>query len=165
MIDETLTKGLRQRLDAMTLGEVRGEFGPGDLRTTYVQPIGHNWKPGRGAPALVAETPAVAQAMGRCATSRSLKGDSGAMFSQSVHPGECGWCVYPLRDLLEALEHAVWRSQTVEAEHEEWRFAGGARYVRSTGRDGHYDNPEWRRFWTMSRFERAAEIAHAGDRT
>lgn len=141
-----LTPGNRKELDALEIEELGQVYGEPTIRTTYAEGFGH-WRAGQGKPDLIADTPAVAQAMGRCAASRLRSGDVAGILTSAVHPGECGWCDYPLPVLLAALDHASWFSRFVTNELAIWRDAQGREYVRSTNRAGEYDNPEWAAFY------------------
>lgn len=144
----TLDKPMRLSLDAMTIDDIRSVYGPGVTATIYQEPIGF-WHPGMGEPKLAADTPAVAQAMARCATKRSAKGDYAALLPTGVvHSGECGWCAYPLDVLLAACDHATWMSRHVSAEIVTWPTVNPAvDYTRTTNRSGEYDNPAWATFF------------------
>lgn len=53
--------------------------------------------------ALQTEDPAVAIAMGRCLTARSLATGSQAFRPTARHDRECGWCAYPVDELQAAV--------------------------------------------------------------
>jgi hypothetical protein len=58
---------------------------------------------GDAVTALRTEDPAVAIAMGRCLTARSLATGTQAFRPSLRHPRECGWCPYPLEELQAAV--------------------------------------------------------------
>lgn len=53
--------------------------------------------------ALRTEDPAVAAAMGRCLTARSLARKGEAFGATTRHPRTCGWCDYPADELQAAV--------------------------------------------------------------
>ena len=174
MIPLDSSKGNLKYLDGQAIETLIDTYGKPDWTDTrYIKPQGY-WTPGMGRPKIVADTPAVAQAMGWCVVFRVRFGGLTAFGGESIHPTECGWCSYPTSVLLIALDHAAWAGQCIEAELLTWKLSDGRRYVRSSGRDGQYDHPEWATFWRMSdvpseRSEanriRNAAIVHAAGRS
>lgn len=140
-----LSNTTRKELDEIPLEDVRAAYGEPEVRTRHVNGIGY-WKPGDGTPDVVAESPAVAQAMGRCIAVRTRFG-GGLMQSESIHPATCDWCEFDTAILLAACDHATWISRLVDFEIAVWRDPSGREYVRSTNRGGEYDNPAWATFF------------------
>lgn len=156
-------------LSGMSVATITDELGaPHVLRQTT--PTRGNWTPGQGRPALATDDPAVGEAMGRCAASRSeWWGDDPRRprlppIPAEGHPRPCAWCEYPLHALLAACDHAVWRMQFVESELLVWYRVQselkGPKYVRP-GTTGGYQHPAWRDFWALPTFERLARIRAA----
>jgi hypothetical protein len=152
MIEEKLTSKLLERLDEMSVGELVTIYGEPSRWTEYVPPQGY-WSPGDERPAVVPETPAVAQAIGRCVAARVrwLGDDPNRALPASVtgsgmHPGTCTWCDFPIAELLKATDYAAWQSHLVAVDELVWvgRFGN---YHRSTGKTGEYANPEWAAFF------------------
>ena len=90
------------------------------------------WSVGSPKPLIDASTPAIAQALGRCLTSRlklktTLLGVL-PMPSKAFHPRECNWCIYPEAQLREAIGYAA-----VVAQYDLIR--------------GEYANPAWAAFF------------------
>ena len=136
---DKLTRSLRRELDQLTYGELYSRLGPPKVLTTFAAGQGY-WRQGDGPPAIRPENPADAQVIGRCLASRTRYGRIGAF--DGLHPGPCGWCDYPTDELLRACDWATWHSRYVADEVALWEFLNAV-YVRSTGRAGEYDNPEW----------------------
>lgn len=158
-----LTSKLIAELDATDIATLQAEHGDWRKVTEYATGQGY-WREGDGTPVLVAETPAIAQAMGRCVANRLRYGlDAIGVAAGSIHPARCGWCDYPKDVLLVALDHATWRSRYVVTEYLVWPAKGGT-YTRATGRAGEYDNPTWLQFFvgTTPSTSRLApsELAH-----
>lgn len=87
------------------------------------------WRPGGPRPLIDSSDPAVAQAIGRCLTSR-IKLALRNLPSKAFHPRECAWCAYPVEALREAIGYAAFvsRLDIVSGEYgnEEWaRFFAG----------------------------------------
>lgn len=141
-----LTDKLVKELDATGISVLKAEHG--DWRMVTEHATGHGyWREGDGTPALVADGPAVANAMGRCVANRVRYGLAAlGMAAGSIHSARCGWCDYPKDVLLKALDHATWRSHYITAEYLNWPAKGNV-YTRSTGRAGEYENPDWARFF------------------
>lgn len=138
----TLDAETRAELDAQPVGQVMSQHRDYRIVTEYAQGQGY-WKPGQGDPGIRPE-PAAAQAIGYCVANRTRYG--GMFDGLSIHPSPCGWCDYPMSELLIALDWAVWISRYVTTEYAVW-FTKNGRYNRSTGRSGEYLNPEWQAFW------------------
>lgn len=157
MSEVDLTSTLRKILDEMDLDQIARAYGPPETDTAYAEPQGY-WKPGDGPP-LIRPTPAEGQAIGRCAAARVRL--AGAVFG-SLHPGECGWCAYPVDELLRACDYATWQSRAVVAEWATWTFRDRT-YRRSTNRHG-YDNPTFAAFWNAPASVRQRDIDLASGR-
>lgn len=157
MIDAKLTPAVLKELDLLSLGELEDRYGKGRLSTSYHPGQGY-WPPGSGRPVLTVEDPAAAQAAGRCAANRTRFG--GIVPGVSIHPDRCGWCDYPLEELLAALDHASFLSRYVVSEYIRWEAKDGT-YTRSTGRAGTYENPAWARFFSQDRGLRALAVEAA----
>lgn len=116
------------------------------------------WHQGDRRPALADEDPAVNAAIGRCATWRlrgSFPGPTAVV--GRLHPAPCGWCEYPLLELLLALSWGVWRSRLVVSETRTWRGRNGSSYTRP-GRHGVYEHPAWAAFAALSPEEQTARV-------
>jgi len=145
-------------LDEMHTDVIRGRFGEPAVTRMYAEPLGH-WRQGDPRPSLADDDPAVMQAIGRCAASR-VRGDL-LRIPGDIHPAPCGWCEYPLPELLAACDHATWASRFLLAEVASWRGAAGSpSYVREL-RGDEYEAPRWREFYALSRPDRAARVARA----
>lgn len=154
---------------AMSTAAVIEELGPPFVLRQHTPTRGH-WTPGQPRPALATDDPAVGEAMGRCAASRSDlwgTGEAGRLLRPIMgagHPRPCGWCEYPTAQLLAACDHAVWRMQFVESELFVWwsdqEKRRGAKFVRPGTTSG-YQHPAWRDFWTLPTDERVRRIAAA----
>jgi hypothetical protein len=151
--------GVTDRLDRMELLEIIGLLGEPDHRTRYAGPLGH-WRHGDPRPALADESPAVMQAIGRCAAAR-IRAAGPLVLAGPIHPAPCGWCGFPLRELLAACDWAAWRSRYVVADLLVWEGAEGSTYVRETGRADTYGEPVWAAFWALPSSERARRIEAA----
>ncbi len=154
------------RLDGYGYRELLTMLGdPARVETRYATAIG--WQPGDGRPALATDDPAVAQAMGRCALDRAVRGDTpvgGVARLRMVHSTPCGWCDYPLDELVAACAHAVWTSRFVAVEFAVWEGVHGREEARPTGRAGTYENPVWAAFFALSPGDRRRRIDHAAAR-
>lgn len=150
MLLQPLTRKQREALDSLptmqAVAETLGE--PPEVLTTYDTVFRH-WKPGDGRTAVRPETPAEAQAIGRCLVYRTRFDAPGHLVASELHPTTCEWCDYPTEELLKANDYARWRSQYVRLEVAVWTFADGQTYLRDTGRSGAYDNPAWAEFFAM----------------
>lgn len=178
MVNQPLTKSNRQALDTLlsihAVAEALGDAP--EVLTTYDTDFAF-WKPGEGRPLVAPDTPAVAQAIGRCLAYRMrYDGNVGGLVSTELHPADCGWCDYPAEELRKANDYARWRSKFVRIEVAIWHFSDGQAYVRDTGRSGQYDNPTWaqffshgdtpsdRRFFAANRREAILTAASSADR-
>ena len=161
---------VRKILGSMGVPALIVELGQPSIVTRYADPKGH-WRQGDDRPALADDDPAVLQAIGRCAVSRSELwgvGTGGAKLLRAVgvatHPEECGWCGYPTDELLAACDWATFRSRYVEAEFAVWHAdperLTGATYQRTLRQDV-YENPTWAQFWALPTAERQARIRAA----
>src|SRR5687768_18479132 len=91
---------VRKVLDGMDFGELVRTLQAPETRTSFAPGHGY-WQSGDGRPSLADEEPAVMAAVARCALNRSAMVATGKTFSQ-YHPERCGWCEYPLNQLLRA---------------------------------------------------------------
>lgn len=146
--------GVAARLDRMERDEIAGLLGEPVRVTRFVQPLGH-WRPGQPRPVLADDDPAVMQAIGRCAAARIR---DPRLVSGSVHPRPCGWCGFPLRELLAACDWAAARSRYVVVDLMVWRGEDGSAYLRDMHRSGIYEEPAWSAFWTLPTTERSRRI-------
>jgi hypothetical protein len=144
---------VRKYLDSSTIQELIEELGQPEVSTHYAKPT--YWKPGDGRPSLADEDPAAMSALARCVAHRSrtatIRGPAGGDFA---HPEACGWCEYPVRECLIALDWALWYGRYVTTELLLWRQSQSGpgwsvTYVRSSGRTG-YQQPQWRDFAAKS---------------
>jgi hypothetical protein len=168
MIDEALTPTLTAFLNSRSVEELTRAYGRPEIATTYAAGQGY-WSPGDGAPAIRPD-PAEGQALGRCAASRIRYGELGAVFA-NLHLGRCGWCDYPVAELLRACDYATWQSRYVVSEWASWTFQDGRVYRRTTSdrasdnpRIGQYDNPAYAAFWTAPATVRRGWIETAAGR-
>lgn len=125
-----------------------------DEATGEVRELHPHWRQGDPRPALADEDPAVMCAIGRCATNRLRFGmplPSGA----GLHPKPCGWCDYPLDQLLLALDWSAWFSRFIVSESMHW--PNYSRQVRSNV----FENPRWAEFDTLTRKEREYRVEQA----
>jgi hypothetical protein len=142
--------------------------GPGDLEergsllvrvTRYAEPLGH-WRLGQPRPALADNDPAVMQAIGRCAAAR-IRDPRLVRVAGSIHREPCGWCGFPLRELLAACDWATTRSRYVVVDLLVWRGEDGSIYLRDTHRSGIYEGPAWSAFWVLPTSERSRRVQGA----
>ncbi|HVM30745.1 MAG TPA: hypothetical protein VM305_08285 [Candidatus Limnocylindrales bacterium] len=156
---------VRATLDDMDVDSLVAVLGEPSVRRVYAEPYGY-WKQGDGRPALADEDPAVMQAIGRCATARAThKSRVPGIPVDFVHPAECGWCVYPLEQLLAACDCNVWHSRLLLVEMLVWRKGEerGERFVtyERVNRQNVYENRAHAAYWAASEQERANRIADA----
>jgi hypothetical protein len=150
---------VRAMLDEMDVDEVIATLGDPYVDTHYASAPG--WLPGSPRPALADEDPAVMQAIGRCAASR-IRNDLPRSVLGGVHPKPCGWCSYPVPELLAACSWSVWWSRTIVSETLTW--TGDGHYTRS-GRHDVATNPAVARFWNLLPRDRGALVADAIERS
>lgn len=143
-------------LDTLDADVVRNRLGDPEVHRYYGEPVGY-WRVGDGRPSLASEEPAVMEAMGRCATARTMA-DGVRLPIHAIHPAECGWCEYPLEQLLAACDWATWHSRWLSAEV--WIWRGQGVYARTVRADV-YDNPAWARFYALPARERRYRIEQA----
>lgn len=156
--DTKLTPAVLAELGLVSLDRLRQMYGPGHLVTEYAPTQGY-WKPGEGRPFITFEDdPAAAQAAGRCGASRTRYASIFA--DRSIHPARCGWCDYPLDELLKGLDHAAFYSRFVVTEYHWWPAKDGS-YARPTDRAGTYENPRWAAWFAQDRTLRERAIDHA----
>lgn len=149
-------------LDAMAFRDLVDVYGvPDAVATRFAHESARYWRPGLGAPVLWPSSPAEAQAMGRCAAHRLMTaGRLGVRLPGGIHPGECRWCTSPIPALLEACEFDTYQARLIVDEVASWDALDGA-YVRSTGREGVYLDPEHVEFWAHDPKTREAMVAAA----
>ncbi|HAM56452.1 MAG TPA: hypothetical protein DCQ64_14065 [Candidatus Rokubacteria bacterium] len=152
----------RDALNALSVGEIVNLIGAPDEYTEYASVSG--WSEGDGRPTLASEDPAVMQAIGRCLASRvrSVLPPIRTL-GDAAHPSACDWCDYPQAELTKACSWSVWHSHFVIADVLEWQGKEGSRYARPGTVTG-YQNPDWRRFYTLGPHERERRIAAATGR-
>ena len=158
-------------LDAMDLQEVIGRLGEPRVVTNYAQPRGcsrmcttavsvdgeveefhPHWRQGDDRPVLASEDPAVMCVIGRCATNR-LRSGSALPNGAGTHPVRCGFCDYPLRELLLALDWCTWWSRFVISETYHWPT-----YSRTT-RTKVFEQPAFAAFDALTDREQAYRVA------
>ena len=104
------------------------------------------------------------QALGRCAAAR-IRDPRLVRGLASVHREPCGWCGFPLRELLAACDWAVARSRYVVVDLVVWRAEDGSVYLRDTQRSGIYEEPAWSAFWALPAAERGRRIRAVVERS
>jgi hypothetical protein len=147
----------RDTLNAMSIAQVVASIGAPDEHVQYASVPG--WKVGDGRPDLASDDPAVMQAMGRCAASR-VRHKLPAMALERVHLSACGWCEYPLEEVLKACAWATMASRFVTADVLEWTNTEGRKYARPGTLTG-YQNNRWATFWALPIEERERQIKAA----
>lgn len=126
------------------------------LHRTYAEAPG--WSQGDSRPKLADDDPAVMQAIGRCASSRLRRRlPEAAILVGGIHPQPCGWCDYPLRELVAACSWSVWVSRLVTTEWLSWSGKSGSTYVRILRSDS-YENPAYAAFWALLGTERLSRV-------
>ena len=145
-------------MDDMTTDVLEYKFGPPTMTTLYAEPQGY-WQQGDPRPPLADDDPAVMQAIGRCAAFRG-RSPEGYRPKGGVHPAACGWCSYPLKELLAACDWATWASRYMLSEYVTWWGYEGSTYSREV-RSREYENPRWRDFWASSVYDREERIGKA----
>lgn len=143
-------KATRDVLAEMSTDEVAGWLGRPRVATIMARP-----QPPRPKPALATDDPATAQAMGRCAVSRT-RGFPASL--GKLHGDRCAWCEFPVAELAAGCAYAEWASGYVIAELFVWVGTERSSYERS-GQSGRYTNPTWREFWALPVAEREQRIA------
>lgn len=143
-------------LDDMDEEMLRFRLGAPYERTTWER---SDWDDHDPRPALASDDPAVMCAIGRCATWRAGQ-RLGPVLPGRVHPSECGWCGYPVPELLRALSWSTWASGHMVSEHLVWEGAGGSSYTRP-GHPERWEHPAWAAFAALSPDERAARVEAA----
>lgn len=152
---------VRAVLDGMEIDDLIRNLGEPERITRYAEQL--NWKPGQGRPMFADDDPAVMQAIGRCAANRIHHGAAATVRLGPIHPGQCGFCDYPLDQLLEACAWAVMASRYVVADLLIWRNDGQT-YIRPSGATG-YQAPAWASFFALPAVDRAGRIATAAGRS
>lgn len=148
-----------RRLDRMGIDEVIGLLGDPRRMTRYAEPFGY-WRQGSPRPALSDERPEVMQAIGRCAAAR-VRMTGGPSIGGAIHPRPCGWCGFPLEELLAACDWATWHGRHVVSDLLVWRLTDGSLYLREAGGSGAYGDPATFAFWSLSPSERGRRVAAA----
>lgn len=143
-------------LDQMDEESLRYRLGAPYVRTSWER---SGWDDHDPRPALASDDPAVMCAIGRCASYRAAQ-RLGPVLPGWVHPADCGWCSYPLPELLRALSWATWASGHMESEALIWEGAEGATYTRP-GRPELWTNPEWAAFAALDPNERRVRVQAA----
>jgi len=150
---------VREYLDSLEYRYIVARFGDPVITTHYAEVPG--WRPGDGRPVLASEDPAVMAAIGRCASWRQRERLPGPQALPGwVHPAECGWCSYPLAELLTACAWSVWHSRHVLSEVHAWLGKDGSVYARG-GRSDVYENPAWAEFAALTPAERTTRVLAA----
>ena len=147
-------------LDRLPYSELVGLLGAPEFRTEVATPLKPTWEPGQTRPGLATEEPAEAAAIGRCASARWRTGGGDVVYfvPASTHPEPCGWCGYPLPELLRALDWATWHGQLITSESAVWR-RDGTWYRRPTDRVGKFANPRWAIFEALPESEKAYAVS------
>lgn len=145
-------------LASLSTAELIAELGDPRITRTFVESRGctarcptekdaphDHWRIGDGRPSLADEDPVAMCAIGRCATHRQRHGSVyGVLVPGNTHPERCGYCDYPLAQLLRALDWWAWHCQSITSEV--WTWSGDA-YTRSIGGGkSRYENPTVQRF-------------------
>ena len=164
--------GVTARLDKMSLTEVVYLLGPCDREVrTYQETAwatrpdgtrGPAWMVGDGKPALATDDPGVIVAMNLCAIARNPW--AAPRQANERHPGPCGFCEYPVSELLLAISHATYFARLVRDHLLVWKGEDGATYVRAGHEDGVYLNQRWADFEALHPAEQrryAAEVVEA----
>lgn len=158
---------VRELLDGMDEYALRGMLGDPEIRVAYADGIGY-WRQGDSRPVLAEDDPAVMQAIGRCAVARTMSPLPGKLVigeADKVHPVRCGWCDYPLQDLLAACDWSTWFARYRVAELLTWRKGEEGRdhwitYSRGGGAPV-YENPLYAAFWAQANDERELLVQDA----
>lgn len=154
---------VREALDAMT--EVELVYAIGDADTVierYASAPG--WSPGDDRPELADDDPAVMAALARCASSRTRWGVPAAI--DFAHRDPCGWCDWPLEQLIAACSWSVWYSRDRTTSLNVWLRDPDASpsstdtYWRQAGALGP-TNPAYRAFDELPRRDRESRVLAA----
>lgn len=133
------------------------ELGDPRIITTYAEPHGH-WARGAARPSLADDRPEVMCAIARCGVSRQRHAERfGGVSLTGVHTARCGWCDYPLAELLAALDWSIVESCMVTSEVWSWASEPYTRTVRIN----EYEHPDYRAFAAMSGDDQRRAIALA----
>lgn len=143
-------------LDTLDEASLRYRLGDPRARRSWER---SGWDDRDPRPALASDDPAVVCAIGRCASWRAA-GEMGPLLPGRVHADACGWCGYPLPELLRALSWARWASGHMWSESLVWEGAGGSTYVRPGGPE-RWEHPAWAGFAALTPEERAARVLAA----
>lgn len=143
-------------LDAMDEESLRYRLGAPYVRTSWER---SGWDDHDPRPALASDDPAVMCAIGRCASYRAAQ-RLGPVLPGWVHPAECGWCSYPIEELLRALSWSTWASRHMESEALLWDGADGSTYLRP-GAPERWEHPGWAEFADLPTWERTARVQAA----
>lgn len=146
-----ITRDVRRTLDEMSVTGINEYLGCiAALVRNRDEGAGH-WKVGMPRPVLASEDPAVMCAIGRCALARVRWADAPPPLARSGiarHTGRCGWCDYPLTELLVALDWSALFSGRISSERLLWRGADGTSYTREIRSDV-YENESWEAFHAL----------------
>lgn len=143
-------------LDGMDEDSLRYRLGQPYVRTTWER---SDWDDHDPRPALASDDPAVMCAIGRCASWRAAE-RLGPILPGHVHPKPCGWCEYPLDELLRALSWSTWASGHMQSEALIWEGPDGSTYTRP-GRPETWTNPAWAAFAALAPWERTTRVLGA----
>ncbi len=142
---------VRELLAEMSSDAISGRYGEPTVHTVYSRSLPPE------KPSLASDDPAVVQAMGRCAVSRT-RSDALPRLG-SLHGDECAWCAYPVAELVAACEWGEWASRYIVAEVLTWR--GDRSSYEREGQPARYGNPAWRDFWALPISDRERRIEEA----
>lgn len=143
-------------LDTLDEGSLRYRLGAPRVRQTWER---SGWDDHDPRPPLASDDPAVMAAIGRCASWRAATA-LGSLLPGWVHPEPCGWCGYPLPQLLAACRWSVWASGHLESEALVWDGPDGSSYVRPGDRE-RWEHPAWAAFAALTPQERTARVMAA----
>lgn len=145
-------------LDTLDEGSLRYRLGSPRVRQSWER---SGWDDRQPRPALASDDPAVVCAIARCATFRAAQAlDVAPLLPGRVHPSECGWCSYPLPELLRALSWATWASGHMESEALVWEGADGSTYLRQGGPE-RWEHPAWAAFAALTPQQRTERVLAA----
>lgn len=151
---------VRSVLDRMGVADLISMFGDPVWVRNYHQSTTH-WKPGDDRPALASDDPSVMQAIGRCAVGR-IAPPKGLSTPASIHDvSRCGWCEYPVDELLKACEWAQYQAMYLTAEmivwHEDPVKRRGARYIRWM-RGDQYTGTTYSEYFARPHYDREEDV-------
>lgn len=149
---------VRKVLDEVSYTGMVAKYGLPVVSTHMTSADG--WSNGDGRPALADDDPAIMQAIGRCAAARVRWDDAPPLMTKGVHPAPCGWCEWPIEELLVACSWDVWKSGHIGSETMTWEGANGSHYTRG-GRHDVFTSPTHAEFWATPRDAREARVQAA----